>query len=81
MRRYFYFLLVAAVVAINLVFWANMVAMVAWSVVFLTGALHGSGLAPIPALSFWQSMGVVVVTLSLLTFLLRAGRNNRGRGR
>lgn len=76
MRKYFSFLLVAAAVVISMVFWATMISMVAWSVVFLTGALHGFGLAPVPALSFWQSMGVVFVMLSLLTFLLRAGRNN-----
>lgn len=81
MRKFFSFMLVAAAVVINLVFWANMVALVAWSVVFLTRSLHSSGLVTIPALSFWQSMGVVFAILSLLTFLLRAGRNNRREGR
>lgn len=82
MRRYFYFLLVAAAVATSMVFWAIFIALVAWALVFLTGALHGSGLAPIPALSFWQSMGVVFVMLSLLAIPLRAvrrGRRSRGR--
>lgn len=81
MRKYFSIILVAAAVAISLTFWANMVALVAWSMVFLTGALHGSGLTFIPALSFWESAVASLAVLSLMAFLLRAVRRGRRRGR
>ena len=80
MEKCFSFLLIAAVVAISLAFWAIFIALIAWSVVFLTGALHSSGLTQIPALSFWQSVGVLLL-ISLLSFPLRAGRSNREGGR
>ena len=50
-------------------------AAIAWSLVFLTGALHSSGLTQIPALSFWQSVGVLLLVF-LLSIPLRAGRIN-----
>ena len=61
-------------VAAGAYFWTTMIALIAWSLVFLTGALHGFGLTCIPALSFLQSVGVVIA-LSLLISLLRAGRS------
>ena len=82
MRKFFSFVLVAAVVAISMAFWAIFIALIAWSVVFLTGALHGSGLTVVPALSFWESMAISLTLLSLVALLLRAvRRNNRREGR
>lgn len=68
MKKCLSFLLVAATVAISLAFCVIMISMISWSLVFLTGALHGFGLAPIPALSFWQSV-VAVILLSPLALL------------
>lgn len=76
MRKCSSFLLVAAVVAIGVAFWAIIVALIAWGIVFLTGALHGSGLASIPALSFWQSVELLAL-IYLLAIPLRAGRSNK----
>ena len=69
----------AAVVAISVAFYAIMISMIAWGVVFLTGALHSSGLASIPALSFWQSVGVLAL-IYLLAIPLRAGSSKEGEG-
>ena len=66
MRDRFSFIVpVVTVVAISVAFWVVMTSAIAWSLVFLTGALRSSGLTQIPALSFWQSVGVL-----LLVFLL-----------
>ena len=80
MRKSSFVVMLAATVAISMAFWAIMISLVAWAIVFLTGALHSSGLTSIPALSFWQSVGIVTL-LYLLTFPLRAGRSNREGGR
>ena len=66
----------AAVVAISVAFYAIMISMIAWGIVFLTGALHSSGLASIPALSFWQSVELLAL-ICLLAIPLRAGRSNK----
>ena len=63
---------IAVVAAISLMFWAIMIALLSWSVVFLTRTC--SALLHTPALSFLQSVGVVIA-LSLLISLLRAGRS------
>ncbi len=63
---------VAVVAAISLMFWAIMISLLSWSVVFLTRTC--SALLHTPALSFLQSVGVVIA-LSLLISLLRAGRS------
>ena len=82
MRKLFSFVMLAVTVAISMAFWATMISMVALSVVFVTGSLHGSGLTRIPALSFWQSMAISLTLLSLVALLLRAvRRNNRREGR
>ena len=78
--RFSFVILVAAAVAIGLAFWAIIITLIAWGVVFLTGALHSSGLTSIPALSFWQSVGVLFL-IALLTAPLRTGRSNRKGGR
>ena len=81
MKKGSFVVLIAATMVISLVFWAVFTSLIAWGVVLLTGALHGSGLTQIPALSFWQSVGVIVL-LSLLTVPLRAGRrSDRSTGR
>ncbi len=72
MRKCLSFLLVAATVAISVAFCAIMISLIAWSVVFLTGSLNGFGLTVIPALSFWQSVGVVILLSPLA--LLAASR-------
>ena len=69
----------AAVVAISVAFYAIMISMIAWGIVFLTGALHSSGLASIPALSFWQSVGVLAL-IYLLAIPLRAESSKEGEG-
>ena len=74
MRKRLSFVMLAATVAISMAFWANMVALIAWALVFLTGSLHGSGLTAVPALSFWESMVTSLAVLSLIAFLLRVGR-------
>ena len=80
MRDRFSFIVpVVTVVAISVVFYAIMISMIAWGVVFLTGALHSSGLASIPALSFWQSVGVLAL-IYLLAIPLRAGSSKEGEG-
>ena len=76
MKKCLSFLLVVATVAIMIIFLFIMVSMVAWSVVFLTGSLNGLGLTVIPALSFWQSVGVVVL-LSPLALLAASRRKQR----
>ena len=76
MRKLFSFVMLAVTVAISMAFWATMISMVALSVVFVTGSLHGSGLTRIPALSFWQSMAISLALLALLAFLLRERKNN-----
>ena len=47
----------------------------AWLISLLTEALNNSGLDQIPALSFWQSYGVIGL-IYLLAFPWRAGRSN-----
>lgn len=47
----------------------------AWLISLLTKALNNSGLDQIPALSFWQSYGVIGL-IYLLAFPWRAGRSN-----
>lgn len=48
----------------------------AWLISLLTEALNSSGLDQIPALSFWQSVGILVL-ISLLAIQLRAGMSNK----
>jgi len=79
MRKFFSFMLVVAAVTISIKFWAIMIKMLAWAIVFLTGSLHSSDLTAVPALSFRQSVGIVTL-LSLLALSLQAGRNNSNRG-
>lgn len=81
MKRLLYATAVAVTAVISLAFWAIMISAIAWSIVFLTGALHGSGLTFVPALSFWQSAVASLAVLSLMAFLLRAARRGRRRGR
>ena len=76
MRKSSFVIMLAATVAISIAFWAICIALIAWGVVFLTGALHSSGLTSIPALSFLQSVGVLFL-ISLLSVPLRAGRTNK----
>ena len=76
--RWFSFIMpVVTAVIIGAVFWVIMISMIAWSLVFLTGALHNSGLTDVPALSFWQSVGVLVGVF-LLSIPWHAGRSNKG---
>ena len=76
MRKTSFVVMLAATVAISIAFWAIMISVIAWGVVFLTGALHGFGLAPIPALSFWQSV-VAVILLSPLALLAASRRKQQ----
>ncbi len=78
MRRIFSIMLMVIVMTINIIFWATMLALVSWSVVFLTGALHN--LFSTPALSFWQSVGVLLALLCLI-IPLREGRSAEGEDR
>ena len=48
----------------------------AWLISLLTEALNNSGLDQIPALSFWQSYGVVGL-IYLLAFPWRAGGSSK----
>ena len=48
----------------------------AWLISLLTGALNNSGLDQIPALSFWQSYGVIGL-IYLLAFPWRAGGSSK----
>lgn len=73
-------IVVVMAAGIVMVFWAILITLISWAVVFLTGALHGSGLTQIPALSFWQSFGILTL-IYLLTFPLRAGRRSGSNGR
>lgn len=75
MRKSSFVVMLAEAVA-SMTLWAVMTSLTAWVIVFLTGALHSSDLTQIPALSFWQSVGIVTL-LSLLAFSLRAGRINK----
>lgn len=79
MKKCLSFLLVAATVATSVAFCAIMISMISWSLVFLTGALHGFGIAPIPALSFWQSFGILA-TVSLFILATCGGMANREKG-
>ena len=72
MRKFSFVVILAATIAISIAFCAIMVSLIAWSVVFLTGSLNGFGLTVIPALSFWQSVGVVILLSPLA--LLAASR-------
>ena len=76
MKKCLSFLPVVATVAIMITFLTIMISMIAWSVVFLTGSLNGFGLTAIPALSFWQSVGVVIL-LSPLALLAASRRKQR----
>lgn len=72
--------MLAATVAISIAFWAIIIALIAWGVSFLTGDLHSSGITSIPALSFWQSVELLIL-IYLLAIPLRAGRSNKeGKG-
>ena len=77
MRKTSFVVMLAATVAISMTFWAICIALITWSVSFLTGALHNSGLYQIPALSFWQSLGVLTL-IYLLAIPLRAGSSKEG---
>lgn len=48
----------------------------AWLISLLTEALNNSGLDQIPALSFWQSYGVIGL-IYLLAFPWRAGESSK----
>ena len=48
----------------------------AWLISLLTEALNNSGLDQIPALSFWQSYGVIGL-IYLLAFPWRAGGSSK----
>ena len=48
----------------------------AWLISLLTEALNNSGLDQIPALSFWQSCGVISL-IYLLAFPWRAGGSSK----
>ena len=76
MRKTSFVVMLAATVAISIAFWAIMISVIAWGVVFLTGDLHSSGLTSIPALSFWQSVELLAL-ICLLAIPLRAGRSNK----
>ena len=63
------------------ILWLAIIPLIARAIVFLTGALHGLGFTQIPALSFWQSFGLLSM-ISLLAILLQAWRSNKkGSGR
>ena len=79
MRRIFSIMLMVIVMAINIIFWATMFALVAWGFVFLTRAIHT--LTNAPALSFWQSVELLVFLCCLLIIPLREGRSAEGEGR
>jgi len=72
MRRIFSIMLMAITMVINIIFWATMFALIAWGFVFLTGALHA--LIHTTALSFWQSVGVVLALSLPIVVLLRSDR-------
>jgi hypothetical protein len=65
-------MLMAITMVINIIFWATMFALIAWGFVFLTGALHA--LIHTTALSFWQSVGVVLALSLPIVVLLRSDR-------
>ena len=69
------FMLVAAAAVVNAGIRVIIIALTALGVVFITGDLHSSGLTQIPALSFWQSVEVLLLVY-LLSAPLRAGRIN-----
>lgn len=80
MRKTSFVVMLAATVAISIAFWAIIIALIAWGVSFLTGDLHSSGITSIPALSFWQSVELLIL-IYLLAIPLRAGRSNKeGKG-
>lgn len=72
MRGIFSIMLMAITMVINIIFWATMFALIAWGFVFLTGALHA--LIHTTALSFWQSVGVVLALSLPIVVLLRSDR-------
>ena len=74
--RFSFVVPVVTAAVISVAFWMVMTSIIAWSLVFLTGALNSSGLTQIPALSFWQSVGVLLLVF-LLSVPLRAGRSNK----
>ena len=76
MRRIFSIMLMAITMVINIIFWATMFALIAWGFVFLTGALHA--LIHTTALSFWQSVGVVLALSLPIVVLLRSDRRKGG---
>ena len=80
MRKTSFVVMLEATVAISIAFWAIIIALIAWGVSFLTGDLHSSGITSIPALSFWQSVELLIL-IYLLAIPLRAGRSNKeGKG-
>ena len=80
MKKCLPFLPVATAVAISIAFCAIMISLIAWSIVFLTGALHSFGVIQVPALSFWHSFGLLF-TIFTLAILLQAWRSNKKGGR
>ena len=72
MRGIFSIMLMAITMVINIIFWATMFALIAWGFVFLTRALHA--LIHTTALSFWQSVGVVLALSLPIVVLLRSDR-------
>jgi|GEM_PF-2460597 len=80
MRRIFSIMLMAITMVINIIFWATMFALIAWGFVFLTGALHA--LIHTTALSFWQSVELLVFLCCLLIIPLRGeGLSEEGEDR
>ena len=80
MRKPSFVVMLAATVASSIAFCAIMISLIAWSIVFLTGALHSFGVIQVPALSFWHSFGLLF-TIFTLAILLQAWRSNKKGGR
>ena len=79
MRRIFSIAAAAAAIAVGAIFWATMFALIAWGFVFLTGSLHN--LFSTPALSFWQSVDVLLALLCLIIPLRGEGWSEEGEDR
>ncbi len=80
MRRIFSIAAVAAAIAVSAIFWAIMIALVSWSVVFLTRGLNT--LVHTTALSFWQSVELLVFLCCLMIIPLRGeGLSEEGEDR
>lgn len=82
MKKIFSIMLMAITMTINIIFWVTMLALIAWGLVFLTGAIHTLTNAPaLPALSFWQSVELLVFLCCLLITPLREGWSIEGEDR